>query len=63
MAIKVVVAGMAMPTSISKGTIVQAISTLTFSWKFAGLGFFDFRCRIIEINMRPNTTTPITQQM
>jgi len=37
------VAGSAMPTTIRKGTIVQAISTAVLSWKSAALAPRDFR--------------------
>ena len=38
------VAGSAMPMTIRKGTMVQAISTVVDSWKVAGLWPSDLRC-------------------
>ncbi len=40
----VLVAGSAMPMTIRKGTMVQAISTAVDSWKVAGLWPRDLRC-------------------
>ena len=42
------VAGSAIRMTMMKGTMVQAISTFTLSWKFADTAPLDFRCLKIE---------------
>ena len=44
----VLVANMPITTTMTNGTIVQAISTDTLSWKLADLWPTDLRCLMIE---------------
>ena len=44
----VLVAGSAMPMTMTNGTIVQAISTVVLSWKLAARAPLDLRCLTIE---------------
>ncbi len=44
----VLVAGSAMKMTMMKGTMVQAISTFTLSWKFAAFAPLERRCLKIE---------------
>ena len=48
MATTTLVAGRAMPMMMRKGTMVQATSTVTDSWKLADLAPCDLRCFQIE---------------
>lgn len=63
MLIRVLVAGIAMATRISRGTTVQRISTVVLSWNLAATWPVDRRCKIIDQNIAPNTTMPITTQI
>ena len=47
MAMMVLVAGHAMPIRMTKGTIVQMISTVVFSWNCSALWPTDLRCLTI----------------
>ena len=61
--ISVRVAGIAMPTRISNGMMVQSTSTLVFSWKCADSSRLERRCANIDQNMTANTSTPMITQI
>ena len=61
--IRVRVAGTAITTRITNGTTVQRISTVVLSWKCAGCWPVERRWTIIDQNIAPKTSTPITTQI
>lgn len=61
--IRVRVAGTAITTRITNGTTVQRISTAVLSWKCAGCWPVERRWTIIDQNIAPKTSTPITTQI
>ncbi len=58
-----VVAGIAMPTRISTGMMVQAISARVLWAHLAGSSPRDLRCRMIDMNIAAKTRTPMTTQI